>query len=245
MRTPPADVWHRLIDSPACRMRTLLDDDSDADLHDDWLTLDERAARDNWNRQRAVAANRDLNLRPDQATPAIERENVPRLAPIQTQDYTPAHAPAPSTPPAVIGQSPRAPPSVRIPPPTPPRMHGPAPPPPVPPPVPPTESPPDLRRSLRAPKNVQRFDPAIFVLNRLELGKTMNSANWLIVSVIAPTSMQQLNHTFKSYFMNSMPSPLKINICQLRLQPRKVMIRILQHTGRLSLANTGWNIGKQ
>ena len=76
----PPDVWNRLIDSPSCRMRTLLDDDSTAELYDDWLTVDERLVRDNWNRQQAVASHRDINLRPDMTiTPAIEREHVPPI----------------------------------------------------------------------------------------------------------------------------------------------------------------------
>ena len=157
--TEPPEVWGHLIDTPACRMRTLLDDDSTADLHDDWLTLDERAVRDNWHRQQAVAGNRDVNLRPDTTVlPVIERENQVQLP--QPSQYTaPPTIQAPSpTVTTIPNASPRAPPTV----------HSPAP---MPSPIPAVLSPPPmdaltsddgLRRSRRIPKPAVRFDPGDF-----------------------------------------------------------------------------------
>jgi hypothetical protein len=86
----PPEIWGRLIDCASCRLNALVDDDDDdVEIHDEWLTVDERLEREHSRRQQAVTLRRETNLRPTQQNhdigDAIERANTEAqaMSPVQ------------------------------------------------------------------------------------------------------------------------------------------------------------------
>lgn len=128
------DTWNHLITRPSARLHAELDDDEYSDLSDEWLTPDERIARDNERRRQSILRRRTQLQYPESAVEreqrvqqhqraTIERENNPQPTPITDQQH-PAHSPAPTirfadgaTRPIVDTDEPSAPPLA---PPTPP-----------------------------------------------------------------------------------------------------------------------------
>ena len=88
----PPEIWGRLIDCALCRLNALVDDDADVEIHDEWLTMDERLERENSCRQQAITLRRETNLRPAHQNHdighAIERENTEAQATSQFQPQT-------------------------------------------------------------------------------------------------------------------------------------------------------------
>jgi hypothetical protein len=62
-----------------------VDDDADVEIHDEWLTVDERLVREHSCRQQAVTLRCETNLRTTQQNhdigDAIERENTEAARP--------------------------------------------------------------------------------------------------------------------------------------------------------------------
>jgi hypothetical protein len=170
-----APAWESLLDRPSSRLQNVLDEDANPQLADEWLSPDERAARDAENRQAASTRFR-------QVVP-VERENggqlqgeTTRVQPPQPAQLTgprpafanPFASRVPAPVPTADCQGPvLVPPSFATPPVTPRRVTfaDDAPPATPLPPAPPIPSPvrapppPALRRSSRTPKPRVPFSP--------------------------------------------------------------------------------------
>jgi putative ribosome biogenesis GTPase RsgA len=73
-------------------LNALVDDDAHVEIHDEWLTVDERLERENSRRQQAVTLRHETNLRPAHQNhdigDAIERENTEAQATSKFQPQT-------------------------------------------------------------------------------------------------------------------------------------------------------------
>ena len=101
------DTWNHLITRPSARLHAELDDDAYSDLSDEWLTPDERIARDNERRRHSILRRRAQLQNPETAVEreqrgeqlqqaTIERENNHRLPIPAPQQQTAPHLPDPA-----------------------------------------------------------------------------------------------------------------------------------------------------
>jgi hypothetical protein len=101
------DTWNHLITRPSARLHAELDDDAYSDLSDEWLTPDERIARDNERRRHSILRRRAQLQNPETAVEreqrgeqlqqaTIERENNHRLPIPAPQQQTTPHLPDPA-----------------------------------------------------------------------------------------------------------------------------------------------------